>query len=93
MKVKLTSCLPESLDPRTLAFRYSEPTLMLWLGYTMCWKWDGGDAITVTVGKVIEGNVRSLCAFRVGDHITLADVSDCGIEGRLRAEGMEIDRS
>jgi len=93
MKVKLTSCLPESVDPRTLAFRYSDPTLSLWLGYTMCWKWDGGDAITVTVGKVAEGNVRSLCAFRLNDSICMVDISDGGIEGALRAHGLEIDRS
>jgi hypothetical protein len=95
--VKLTSVLPERLDERTIAFRYDEPRMNQWLGWTQAWRFEGegveGDALVVTVGRCERGDVRSLCAFRLGDKVTMQDVSDCGIVGLLRAHGLAVSVS
>ena len=79
---------PEALDPRTMAARYDHLVMSRWLGYCQAWRWDGGDAIVVTVGT--GRNVSSWASIRCGTIVSCVDISRTGVAGYLREHGFQV---
>lgn len=81
------------VDPRTVALRHNDYRTSRWLGDTQTWRWDAGpgyaagDAIVVTTGPI--GAVTSYAVVRVGDCLSVEDISGGGIAGWFAAWGIK----
>ncbi len=80
------------VDPRTVALRHNDYRTASWLGDTQTWRWDAGpgyaagDAIVVTTGRL--GGVTSYAVVRVGDCLTVEDITGRGIAGWFAGWGI-----